>query len=217
MEDERKLNKYLKWGLLGCGCLMIFGFLASCAMFGLIISVSTDTTSETAKETKKESATPQAKKIKNKDTKDEKKEAPSYKIGDTVKAGDLEYKILSVESKKVIRDPLGSEYKPGGGQYLILELEIKNTGKEKITADQNMFKLKDSSGAEYSVDYHVDTWINERGTNSLGFFLESINPNATKKGKVAFDVPNKKAEDFTFVGEAGFFSFSDPAVIKLVQ
>lgn len=37
------------------------------------------------------------------------------KSDNTVKAGDLEYKVISVESKDVIKDPMGGEYKPGAG------------------------------------------------------------------------------------------------------
>jgi len=187
------MKKYLLWG---CGGFLIFGFLASCAIF----AIATDTDDPASK-----AASSTASKQKQ------------YKIGDTVKASDLEYKILNVEAKKSIKSRFGGEYKPGAGQYLIIELEIKNTGKEKVTADSNMFKIKDNDGAEYTADSQVDTWINGTGSDSLGFFLKPINPHATKSGKVAFDVPEKKIEEFTFEGQAGMFSLDDPAVIKLVK
>jgi len=132
-------------------------------------------------------------------------------IGDEVEAGNLTYKILSVESKKSIKNSLGETYTPGAGQYLVLDVEVKNTGKEKITMDSALTKLVDAEGAEYEADRQVDPWINGQ---SLGFFLEPINPNAKKSGKIAFDVPEKPKKNFTFVAQGGFLS-GDEAKIKL--
>jgi hypothetical protein len=141
-------------------------------------------------------------------------EKKTAKIGDTVKAGELEYTILGVESKKEIKDPLGSVYKPGAGQYLVVEVQVKNNGKDKYTIDTSLFVLKDKEGAEYSPDPMADTWVNGTGGDALGFFLKPVNPHAVKKGKVVFDVPNVPAESFTFVGKGGFLS-NDSAAIQL--
>lgn len=145
--------------------------------------------------------------------KEEKKEEIA-EIGDEVEAGNLTYKILSVESRKSIKNSLGETYTPGAGQYLVLEVEVKNTGKEKITMDSALTKLIDAEGAEYEADRQVDPWINGQGGQSLGFFLEPINPNAKKSGKIAFDVPEKPKKNFTFVAQGGFLS-GDEAKIKL--
>lgn len=134
------------------------------------------------------------------------------KIGDTVKVGDLEYTILSVTSASEIKEPFGNAHKPGAGQFLILKVQIKNDGKEKITADSSMFKLKDTAGAEYDADSDADIWIND---DNGGFFLEPLNPHAVKTGKIAFDVPPVSADKFTFEGAGGIFSVDDPALIQL--
>src|SRR5947208_773105 len=63
------------------------------------------------------------------------------KIGDAVNAGDLTYKIISVEFKKSISDGLGQVYKPGAGQYLVLDVQVTNNGKEKITMDLPNLKI----------------------------------------------------------------------------
>ncbi|MDN4593205.1 DUF4352 domain-containing protein [Polycladomyces subterraneus] len=136
------------------------------------------------------------------------------KIGDVVNAGDLSYQVVSVESKKVIKNPMGGEYKPGAGQYLVVEVEVKNNGKEKITMDAALTKLKDQDGAEYEADPTADTWVNGTGGDTLGFFLKPINPHATKTGKIVFDVPEKPVESFTFIGQGGFLS-GETAAIKL--
>ena len=156
--------------------------------------------------------TPIAQENKADEEKTEENKQKVAKIGDAVKAGDLVFKVLDVETKKVIKDPLGQEYKPGAGQYLILEVEVKNEGKEKITMDASMTKLKDKEGAEYEADVEADVWINEGGSQVGGFFLEPLNPNATKKAKIAFDVPMEPAESFTFIAQGGFLSGESVAI-----
>jgi hypothetical protein len=133
------------------------------------------------------------------------------KIGDAVNAGDLTYKIISVEFKKSISDGLGQVYKPGAGQYLVLDVQVTNNGKEKITMDSTLTKLKDQQGAEYEADPRADPWVNGE---DAGFFLEPLNPHATKEGKIVFDVPNNPIDSFTFIGQGGFL-FDQSAAIKL--
>lgn len=191
----------MKKGLLiGCGSVL-----------GLFILVSACTAIISGGNSP--NTTPVAEKVTEKVAHSDNK-APAAKIGDTVKAGDLEYTIVDVESKKVIKDPLGGTYKPGAGQYLVLDVQIKNNGKEKITVDTALFKLKDKDGAEYEADPQADTWVNGNGGDALGFFLKPLNPHATKKGKVVFDVPEKPESDFTFIGTGGFLS-SEQAAITL--
>lgn len=184
----------MKKGLL-IGCGSVFGlFILLGACMAALGGESEPNTTPIAQENKAD------------EEKTEENKQKVAKIGDAVKAGDLVFKVLDVETKKVIKDPLGQEYKPGAGQYLILEVEVKNEGKEKITMDASMTKLKDKEGAEYEADVEADVWINEGGSQVGGFFLEPLNPNATKKAKIAFDVPKKSTESFTFIAQGGFFS-----------
>ena len=55
-------------------------------------------------------------------------------------------------------------------------------------ADSNMFKIKTADGTEYSADPELDMYVNEGG---IGFFLEDINPNLSKTGKVVFELPTE--------------------------
>lgn len=118
------------------------------------------------------------------------------KIGETVKAGDLEYTVLKAEAKKSVEKPFGGTQEPGAGQFIVVEIQVKNTGKEKITMDSNLTKLKDKEGAEYDAE----------PTLTDGFFLEPLNPNATKKAELIFDVTDNPVESFVFIGEGGFLS-----------
>lgn len=169
-----------KW-LIGCGSVfalfLIFG-VACVAFIGSSVDTKTNTDpiadSSNADSSKKEVA----------------------KIGDTVKAGDLEYTVLSAEARKSVQDPIGGAKEPSAGQFIVLELQVKNTGKEKITMDSNLVQVQDPNGATYQAEPML----------TKGFFLEQLNPNAQKKAEVIFDVTKEPVDSFIFIGQGGFLS-----------
>ncbi|XCA84440.1 DUF4352 domain-containing protein [Exiguobacterium mexicanum] len=118
-----------------------------------------------------------------------KEEQKQFTIGEEVKVGKLSYTVNSVEETNQISSVLGD--KTTEGKYAIIELSIKNYDKEARMADSNMFKIKTADGTEYSTDAELDMYVNEGG---IGFFLEDINPNISKTGKVVFELPTEAAE-----------------------
>ncbi|MCK2018836.1 DUF4352 domain-containing protein [Peribacillus frigoritolerans] len=139
-----------------------------------------ESTTETKSETKatETTAKPEEKKA------EPKKEAPKqHQVGDVVKVGKLEYTVKGVEETQKISNVLGD--KTTEGKFVIVEMAIKNLDKKERMADSNMFKVK-ADGAEYGADAELDMYVNEGG---IGFFLESINPNISKTGKVVFELP----------------------------
>ncbi|MEY9870456.1 hypothetical protein ABIE66_005962 [Peribacillus sp. B2I2] len=123
-------------------------------------------------------------KAKPEEKKEAKKEAPKqHQVGDVVKVGKLEYTVKGVEETQKISNVLGD--KTTSGKFVIVEMAIKNLDKKERMADSNMFKVK-ADGAEYGADAELDMYVNEGG---IGFFLESINPNISKTGKVVFELP----------------------------
>lgn len=167
----------MKKFMIGCGSIFgAFLLMGACA-----IAVVGDDPDDPAGEVEAE--------------KTDKKENAS-KIGDTVKAGDLEYTIESAEAKKTVEEPLGGSKEAGAGQFIVIDLQVKNTGKEKVTMDSNLTQLKDPDGAEYEAE----------PTLTEGFFLEQLNPNATKKAQIVFDVTENPVDQFVFIGQGGFLS-----------
>lgn len=139
-----------------------------------------ESTTETKSDTKatETTAKPEEKK------EEPKKEAPKqHQVGDVVKVGKLEYTVKNVEETQKISNVLGD--KTTEGKFVIVEMAIKNLDKKERMADSNMFKVK-ADGAEYGADSELDMYVNEGG---IGFFLESINPNISKTGKVVFELP----------------------------
>ncbi|MGE7639621.1 DUF4352 domain-containing protein [Peribacillus frigoritolerans] len=143
--------------------------------------------------------------------KEEKKaEAPKqHKVGDTVKVGKLEYTVKGVEETQKISNVLGD--KTTSGKFVIVEMAIKNLDKKERMADSNMFKVK-SDGAEYGADAELDMYVNEGG---IGFFLESINPNISKTGKVVFELPAEAKEYNIEVSSGAGWSGGEYEQIKL--
>lgn len=124
-------------------------------------------------------------------------ETKEYAVGDEVKVGDLTYKVNDVEETNTITSVMGD--KTTDGKYVIVDLSITNNDKASITADSSMFKIKTSDGTEYSADSELDTYVNE----DIGFFLEEINPNISKTGKVVFELP-ADAEKYNIEVSSGF-------------
>ncbi len=118
-----------------------------------------------------------------------KEEKKQFTVGEEVKVGKISYTVKAVEETNKITNILGD--KTTEGKYAIVELSIKNYDKEARMADSNMFKIKTADGTEYSADPELDMYVNEGG---IGFFLEDINPNLSKTGKVVFELPTEATE-----------------------
>lgn len=125
-----------------------------------------------------------------------KKEAPKkeeskkqFTVGQEVKVGNLSYTVKSVKETNKLSSVLGN--KTTNGKFVIVELVVKNYDKKARVVDSNMFKVKTADGTEYSADLELDMYVNEGG---VGFFLEDINPNLSKTGKVVFELPADAAQ-----------------------
>lgn len=118
-------------------------------------------------------------------SKTEEKIEKTYKMNETVKVGDVEYKVLSKKSTKKI----GNEYlnKKAQEQYLIIEISIKNLDKEALTVSDDFFKLYNGEN-EYGTDTDAAIYLDDN------IIYEDINPGVTLKGKIVFDIPKEIAE-----------------------
>ncbi|WHY74588.1 DUF4352 domain-containing protein [Fictibacillus enclensis] len=167
--------------------LVIFVVIIAANMGGGDDSASTSGTTETA------SAKPAEKK--------EVKKAPakkSFAVGQDVKVGKFTYKVLGVNETNKLTSPLGN--KTTEGKYTVVELSIKNGDKKARMADSNMFKIKTADDTEYEADAELDMYVND---GDIGFFLQDINPNLTKKGKVVFELPTE-AKKYNLEVSSGF-------------
>lgn len=155
-----------------------------------------------AESTKQEETKEETKEVKKEETKKEKKkeQKKQFTVGQEVRVGKLSYVVKDVEETKKISNVLGD--KTTEGKFAILELTIKNHDKKARMADTSMFKVKTSDGTEYSADTELDMYVNDNG---IGFFLEDINPNLSKTGKVVFELPgNAKKYNLEVSSGAGW-------------
>lgn len=141
-----------------------------------------------------------------------KEEAPAEQelpgIGDTVAAGDWEFKVTKF---KCGEDEVGSEYlnKKAQGQFCMLNITATNNGDDEGTIDSSSQKLTDKDGKEYSSDSEASLY---EDSDSM-LFLEGVNPGNTAKGLVVFDVPKKVKP--TQVSLSGGFFGGEKATISL--
>lgn len=116
----------------------------------------------------------------------------NYKIGDTIKNGDLEVKVKSVENTTSV----GPSIAPTNAKdtYVVADVSVKNKGNKSLTIDTQMFKLK-SGNKSFDADATGSLSANQSDDGSVtnSFFLEQINPDSTAEGKIVFDVSEKVA------------------------
>lgn len=148
-------------------------------------STKTDSSAQVAKssepEKTKTSEAPKEDKASEDKSAKEKATDVKYKMGETIKVGDVEYVVNSKSTTKTV----GNKHfgNTANGTYLIVNVTVKNTSKKPITVDSNYFKLLNGD-AEYSDDSRAGTYINE----DTKFFWSKVNPGSSITGNVAFDV-----------------------------
>lgn len=142
-----------------------------------------------------------------------KKVTTIYKTGEAVKVGYLEYKINKVSDKAKVKDSMGTIYKAGdGARYVLINISVKNNDKDQITMTDDLLKLIEKDGTEYSADTQNGVWANETGQT---FFFELINPKMSKTSNIIFAVPNDvKLGDLILEVQGGMLS-GDKAKISL--
>lgn len=139
-----------------------------------------DTSKEVTKDSAKTSETP-------------KEEVKTYKIGDKVPVGTVEYVINSKE----VKDSVGGEYtsQNANSKYLVLDVTITNKGDKAITISDDFFKLYKGK-TEFKTDSSASISANqESGSTGLDFFYQELNPESSLTGKVVFDVNEETIND----------------------
>lgn len=142
------------------------------------------------------------------DTKQEQKK--EYTVGQDVKVKNLGYNVVSSEEKTELSSVLGN--KTTDGKYVVVDLKVTNHEKKARTMDSSMLRIKTDDGTEYNPDATLDSYVNDDG---LGFFLEQINPNMSKEGKVVFEIPADVKEYKLQVASGFGFSGGNYETIKL--
>jgi hypothetical protein len=120
------------------------------------------------------------------------------KIGDTLKVGDVEFKVYGKSESTNVGGEFGQKAK---GKYLILNVSVVNRGKEAINIDSSFFKLE-VDGKTYDSDAGAGVYANK----DADFFYAQVNPDVELKGNVVFDVPaDILNKDLTLDVQTGVF------------
>ncbi|HIX69293.1 MAG TPA: DUF4352 domain-containing protein [Candidatus Enterococcus stercoravium] len=126
-------------------------------------------------------------------TKESEPEEKTYKIGDKVTVGSVDYVINSKE----VKDSVGGEYsaQTAKSKYLVLDVTITNNGDKAITIADDFFKLYKGK-TEFKSDSTASIAANqEGGSTGLDFFYQELNPESNLTGKVVFDVNEDTIND----------------------
>lgn len=180
--------------LIGCGGLVILVVL----IIGVVVAVGIGGGGETAGSGSGEEAANQPGATK----------ANAVAIGEPVKAGKVEWTVVTAREAKSLKSAFG-----GGktdGNFVIVDFNFTNGNKEAVTLDSESFRLIDSEGREFEVD--TDTF--EYVEPDKDIFLDQVNPGVSKEGEVIFTVA-PDASDFTLqAGDTDMFA-DENGYIKL--
>lgn len=159
--------------------ILVFGFVGACSS-----GEDTDTKKEADQTTEE---------------KQEKKEDVIYHIGDVVTVGDVEYIVNGIEQSSTV----GNQYlnTTAQNQFLIVSVTLTNKGTEALDVSSSFFKLK-SNEKTYEASSDASVYLAEE---SIAY--ESINPDASFTGKIAFDVTQETidASDLQLQVQTGAF------------
>ena len=120
--------------------------------------------------------------------------AKAVAIGEPVKAGKVEWTVVTAREATSLKSAFGGDKKDGN--FVIVDFNFTNGNKEAVTLDSESFRLIDSEGREFEVD--TDTF--EYVEPDKDIFLDQVNPDVSKEGEVIFTVA-PDASGFTL--EAG--------------
>lgn len=113
-------------------------------------------------------------------------ETKIYAVGESVKAGEFEFTLRSVEERAKASDNPFADPAGPGEVFVVAKLAIKNTGsKPADTSDAPEVQLLDPNGTAYS----EDTMNSSLASTDEGLDVQSeINPGVTYRSAVAWKV-----------------------------
>lgn len=113
----------------------------------------------------------------------------TYRVGEVVKVGDVEYTVNNTETTKTI----GDTYLNTSAQEMFLKVNvtIKNNGNKALSVSDSFFKLK-KGDKEFDTDSGSSMYLSDES-----IVFKSINPDATLTGSILFDVTQETIDDAT--------------------
>lgn len=201
------------------GCLTIIVLfivlgivIGACSSDGDKEKTKDETTSESIN--KSDSTKDEKKEVTAETTKKETKKEKTYKIGDVVKVGKMQYKVKSVSTAKEVGPTYGKS--TAGDKYVVIEVTVKNNGDKAVTVDSNFFKLlKGDKTFEADAAASMSANQGEDGNIDNSFFLQKVNPESKISGKVVFDVADSvaKSKDLKLQVQTGAWGTETESII----
>lgn len=187
-KEKVKKPFYKKWWIWAIVVVVIFAFAQTGGDSETTASTSADSQPSAKAEVAAEEDAPE----KQEPAKEEVAEEKSYKIGDKVVVGDMEYVINGKETAAAV-GPAAFPTK-ASGKFVLIDVTLKNNGNEAVTVDSSFFKLQQGEKT-FEADTTGSMYANQ-GDDGIdnSFFLQEVNPDSEITGKVAFDVSKKIAD-----------------------
>lgn len=110
--------------------------------------------------------------------------AETASLGDAVRDGSFEFTVNGLEcGVEAVSDEFSET--AAQGQFCLLDVDVENIGDSAQMLSASDQYLLDEEGREFSADSTATMTHNE---DSVGFFLNEINPGNSVNGQIVFDV-----------------------------
>ncbi|MEF3355787.1 DUF4352 domain-containing protein [Paenibacillus sp. GYB006] len=190
---------------------IIFGVLIA---IGIIGSMGEDDASTAGDQASNETVTTVIDKNSNSTNETKKEDVKTYQISDTVKTGNLAYKVTNVTATNELKsDNQFIESATTSGQFIVIDLEVSNNDSKTRMIDSSMFKMYDDQNREFEPSSDTEVIMVVEG--AMDFFLQDINPGLSKTGQLVFELPSDSSS-YTLQVSSGYgWAGGDYESIKL--
>jgi hypothetical protein len=186
------LNPYVKWGLIGCGGLLVLLVLVvGCTAVVAVMGSGGDGGDAKKGESKQKGA------------------EETVSIGEVATAGDVQWVVTDAQRlNELVEEGPSPRPKTEQGSFVVVDFDFTNNGSDPVTLDNASVTLLDSEGRESRPKTDATFYIPE----NRRLLLENVNPGLTRQGRIIFDVPPDATGFELQVGDTNPFAGEDAAV-----
>ncbi len=131
----------------------------------------------------------------------------NHQLDETLKVGNIAYKVTNLRTREVIGDSYLQE--TASGEYVLVDLWVRNDADEPVWFTNSNIVIEDSQGREYSIDSSSFMMLENT------FAFEQLQPGLEESGTLLYDVPEDQEERKLKIKPNNMFSSEDPHYVEL--
>ena len=183
------MGRFVRFGLMGCGGLVILVVLVS-VLGALLGGGGGDTATETPDSAEKEPAAEQPA---------PEEQRPTAQMGETVTVGDVAWQVTNARQATELSSDLGTSKQ---GNFVIVDFNFTNNANEPVTLSSESLALFDGEERKFQTDTDAFEYIDP----AKNIFVEQVNPGVARQEEAIFTVAPDASNFEIELGDAALFS-----------